>query len=560
MKNKFASHRNKTSVSRLPLVTGWGLALGAWLLACPLAQAQAPNWQAAWLAGGNAYSQVTGIATDASGNVYVAGSFSNATMTLGAITLTNTVTSGSTVGMSRDAFVAKWSPISGTFVWAQKAGGTTDYDAAKAIAVSGTSVYVVATLTGSGFGGAAANGGDYLIKFTDAGGLSWAQPAGITVAGLAASGTSVYLAGNFSGTASLGSLSLTSVGSADVAVAKLTDAGSTGSFVWAQRAGSSGYDNANALAVVGATLYITTGYSAAASFGATQLAAVGSAVVKLTDAGATGSFGWVQPVAAATFDRLAVGAGRLYATGRILGTAAFGTTTLTSSSAGGSFVAALTDGGSTATFGWAQQLSDPTGNTAIHTVAASGPAVYIAGSQRGALSFGATTLPGPLEVGLFVARLTDAGTAASYDWAVPATAYFSAYQHSLALYRNAVYLAGMLAGPVVFGGNTLPASGGPVAFLASLADETALASTPSTALAGLEVSPNPAHGTVMVRVPAGVGAATLTLLDALGRTVRTQATSASIASPLNLTGLAPGMYALRVQAGEALAVRQLVVE
>lgn len=50
--------------------------------------------------------------------MYIAGSFSNATLTLGAITLTNAVTSGNTVGMSRDAFVAKWSPITRTFVWA----------------------------------------------------------------------------------------------------------------------------------------------------------------------------------------------------------------------------------------------------------------------------------------------------------------------------------------------------------------------------------------------------------------------------------------------------------
>ncbi|RZK62504.1 MAG: T9SS type A sorting domain-containing protein [Hymenobacter sp.] len=298
----------------------------------------------------------------------------------------------------------------------------------------------------------------------------------------------------------------------------------------------------------------------AASFGATQLAAAGSGVAKLIDAGPTSSFGWVQPVVAATFSRLAVGNGRLYATGRILGTATFGSTALTSTSGGSSFVAALTDGGSTAGFGWAQQLGDPTGNTAIHTVAASGGAVYVAGVQRGALSFGSTTLPAPVDVGLFVARLTDAGPTASYAWAVPAKAYFSAYAHSLALYKSTLYLTGMLAGPVEFGTTSLPASGGPVAYLASLADETALAATPAAALAGLEVSPNPAHNTVLVRVPAGAGAAALTLLDALGRTVRTQTAPAGLTSSLDLAGLTPGMYALRVQVGEGQAVRQLVVE
>jgi hypothetical protein len=90
--------------------------------------AQVPTWQMALTAGGGAYSTINDAATDAAGNVYIAGWFSNSQLVLGSLTLTNAVTSGSTVGFSKDAFVAKWSPVTHDFVWALRAGGTTDND------------------------------------------------------------------------------------------------------------------------------------------------------------------------------------------------------------------------------------------------------------------------------------------------------------------------------------------------------------------------------------------------------------------------------------------------
>jgi hypothetical protein len=536
--------------------------LAGCLLAGPLARAQAPDWQSAYLVGGNAYSQIKAIATDASGNVYLAGSFSNATFTLGTITLTNAVTSGSTVGMSRDAFVAKWSPVTRTFVWAQRAGGTTDRDAATALAVSGTSVYVLATLNGAGFGGAVAPAGDYLLKFTDAGALVWGQPTGLTATALAASGNSVYVGGNFTGTANVGSFSLTSAGGTDLAVAKLTDVGGSGSLAWVQRAGGPGNEYATALAVQGSTVYAATSYGAGASFGfgTTQLAGAGTGVAKLTDAGGSGGFGWVQPMPGTGITRLAAGNGRLYAAGSFAGTATLGSTTLTSPGATSSaFLVSLTDGGSTAALGWAQQVADGGNYAGIHSIVASGGSVYLAGQLGGAATFGSTTLPAPAQAGLYVARLLDAGSTSTYVWAVSASAYFTAFAHSLALSGPNVYLAGMLAGPVSFGATTLQTSGGPVAFLASLTDESAvLATAPPAALAGLSLFPNPARGGAIVRVPASP--ATLTLLDALGRTVRTRLAAANTEVAVDLAGLAPGVYALRVQVGAAIATQKLVVE
>ena len=105
----------------------------------------------------------------------------------------------------------------------------------------------------------------------------------------------------------------------------------------------------------------------------------------------------------------------------------------------------------------------------------------------------------------------------------------------------------------------------PGRFFLELSANGALASASQLLAAGLRVFPNPASSAVTVQVPGGPSAtsATLTLTDALGRPVRTATAAlpaAGLRYPLPLAGLAPGVYALRVTAGKATAVRRLVVQ
>ncbi|MBF9142234.1 hypothetical protein [Hymenobacter properus] len=283
------------------------------------AAAQAPAWQSAQTVavaiaaapGGSSAVQATAV--DAAGNVYLAGYFTN-TVVLGTTTLTS-------LG-SYDIFVAKFSPISNQFVWAQRAGGTGG-DLAFALAVSGTSVYIAGNIHSPtvNFGsttiaspGSTSSG--FVAKLEEAGNTGnfiWGQPIGstndVTVKTLAASGTSVYVAGGFAGTtASFGAITLTNFDtsgsySEDGFVAKLTDAGSTSSFVWAQQVGGVRSDRANALAVSGGSVYVGGGFdSLTASFGAITLNNTPSSVAlfgdvfvaKLLDAGSTSSFVWAK--------------------------------------------------------------------------------------------------------------------------------------------------------------------------------------------------------------------------------------------------------------------------
>ncbi|RZK26671.1 MAG: hypothetical protein EOO63_14405, partial [Hymenobacter sp.] len=163
--------------TRYSLLAG-ALVLSFSLLAAPLAKAQAPAWQTALAVAttNGSQSYVQQSAADASGNVYVAGIFT------GTVTLGNTALVSLT---NYHTFVAKWSSATNTFTWAQALNGTAE-------------------------------------QRLDA---------------LAVSGSTLYLGGGFSGQLVVGGQTLTSQGSGDMYVLKLTDTGTTATVAWAQRAG-----------------------------------------------------------------------------------------------------------------------------------------------------------------------------------------------------------------------------------------------------------------------------------------------------------------------------------
>ena len=290
-----------------------GLGLLLLMLTSTAVRAQAPTWQAVVAAGqvSGSSSAVGAMATDASGNVYVAGYFFG-NLSLGATTLVN-AGQGTT-----DVFVAKWSPATNSFVWALRAGGQRN-DYGNGLAVNGSSVYLSGSFDSAimSFGSVVlTNTGAYdayVVKLTDAGPTAsfvWAQRADAERAdALAVNGASVYVAGGFLGvTSQFGPLTLTNAdptgSSADLYIAKLTDAGPTGSFVWAQRAGGLDYESASAVAVNGANVFVAGFFSSPTmAFGSTTLANANQTVgnhssdafvAKFVDAGPTATIAWAQ--------------------------------------------------------------------------------------------------------------------------------------------------------------------------------------------------------------------------------------------------------------------------
>jgi hypothetical protein len=81
----------------------------------------------------------------------------------------------------------------------------------------------------------------------------------------------------------------------------------------------------------------------------------------------------------------------------------------------------------------------------------------------------------------------------------------------------------------------------------------------------LAVYPSPAHDVLNLVVPATPGAsiAQVTLLNALGqpaKTIQLKLTGPSTPAQLDLGGVRPGLYILRVAAGEHAASQRIVVE
>ncbi len=468
-------------------------------------------------------------------NVYVAGDFTGASASLGALSIANT----GPVNSTTDAFVAKISDAgsTATFDWVQQIGG-------------------------------AGNNG---------------------VSSLATVGNALYAAGTFSGvSATIGAATLTNAGAVsttDIFVVRLADVGSNANTVWAMRAGGSQTESCTALSASNNSLYLAGSFDgAAATFGVTSLSSAGGLdvfVAKMNDIGTTGTFAWAASAGGASNEfvsGLASVGSDVYVTGWFgSGTALFGTTVLAAvGPAQDWFAAKLTDNGTTGSFTWAQH-AHPTNGGATSAVTASGRTVYVAGHAYGPMTFDSQTLPGAqgghcnylahLNDSAYPPRLTSFSPAAGMA-GTTVTLTGTNFTNAAGVSFNGIAAPGFTVNTA---GNSLtvavPAGASSGLLRVSTPGGTAISSTAFTVQTGLGtvaaaasallLSPNPAHHTATVVLPTET--AFLTLCDDLGRVVRTfvpDRMANGTPYSMNLTGLVPGLYLLRAGAAHA----RLVVE
>ena len=364
----------------------------------------AGNYVWATQAGGTGDDEGVGVAVDNAGNTYVTGSFAN-TATFGPTTLTSR--GGS------DAFIAKYDP-SGNVIWAQQAGGAAN-DFGNAVAVDSVgNAYVTGNFGGTGAFGVtnlvSAGGSDaYVAKFDSSGNVVWAQSAGgpgndsglaIAVGG----GGNSYVAGRFSGTASIGGTNVTSAGGFDVFVSQLDP---NGMAQWVKQLGGTNDENVWSIAADSAgNSYVAGDFSGSATIGSTNLSSKGGTDGYLVKYDRAGNPVFTTQVGGAGTDsayNVAVdGAGNSYLTGTFSGTTTVGNTTLTSAGGQDAYVAQYDRAGNVQ---WVKQAGGTSDDAGTGIAVDPSGNVDVTGQFSGTSQFGGTSLTAGGPAATFVASL-----------------------------------------------------------------------------------------------------------------------------------------------------------
>jgi hypothetical protein len=544
-------------------------------------------------AAGTGSAAVTALAATGGGNYYVAGSFTGS-ITVGSVALTST---GGT-----DAFVAKCQVGTGAVQWVLPLTGAAD-ELISCLAWHNNALYVGGrftstrlTLDGQTIANAdPANIGSqdgFVAKIIDNGSLGhavWAYDLGGSaedqVQALTANGDRLYVGGSFdSATLDLAGTALpnsqprpATVSTTDGFVAALLDVGPTAAVMWVQPLTGAGHEEVTALAVRNSDVYLGGSRSSVggslAQLGPISLPAASQPaafVGRVQDGLQTSNPVWVQELRSSSsvhLNALVLLPGSVYAGGTFDGgttTLPIGPDVLTNAGNTDGYVARLDETGITPQWSWGRQLGN-WGYDGIHALATDGKTIYAAGRFNSpTLSIGSTMLsnplPGPgLALDAFITRLNAAG---DFVETQPIGGAGNAMSGSIMNIGGQVYAGGIFNGDATFGSLTLTApSGSNTGYVAGVAFQPL--GTSAATLPGLALFPNPAHGRAELRLPAGTAPFSVSVLDALGRTVQhheAAATAAGRAITLELGGLAPGVYAVRVQQGAARALQKLVVE
>jgi hypothetical protein len=146
---------------------------------------------------------------------------------------------------------------------------------------------------------------------------------------------SIIIAGNFWNSVNFGGGVLTSAGSADIFVLKLTE---TGAFTWAKRFGGTGADRVNAISVLSAgSIQLGGAFQNTVNIANTNLTAVGNYDALLFKVASNGTAQWAKAWGSADSDQVnAIGvdtASNIYVGGAFGGTITFGANTFTANTA-----------------------------------------------------------------------------------------------------------------------------------------------------------------------------------------------------------------------------------
>ena len=532
--------------------------------------AQTPQWQWAVKAGGIDGDEGQSIAIDGNGNQYIIGCFDEIA-TFGNHTLTT--------GGGKDIFVAKLDS-SGNWLWAIQAGGT-DRDYGIDITLDGQgNAWVTGHFEGTASFGShtlTANGeyDVFAAKLDSSGNWLWAVQAGGPDfdygTGIALDGAgNAYLSGYFYGTAIFGSQSLVASGGesdADIFVAKLDP---DGNWLWAVTAGGTEDDAGFRIAVDGSGNACLVGmFKNTATFGSQTLTASGDFDVFVAKLDPSGNWLWAAGAGGihpdSGYGTALEDSGVVYVTGLFMGTATFGSHTLTASADDTNtdiFVARLDPSGN---WLWAARAGGTDHDAGFNIVTDGSGNAWVTGVFSRTATFGSHSLTAGGYYDVFVAKLNPSG---NWLWAARAggTEFDDSYGYGIALDgSDNACVTGYFNGTANFGSHSLITNGHRDIFVARIENITPVEDdlAPQVVARLHNAYPNPLDrgGSALIKtqIPEH-STGTLSIFNLRGQIVsRHKLGSGSRQISFSGDGLPAGVYFYSLQCGDYKETKKLVL-
>ncbi|MCU0850510.1 MAG: PKD domain-containing protein [Candidatus Thermoplasmatota archaeon] len=365
-------------------------------------------WQWVVNAGGGGQDGGASIAVDDEGNSYITGVFYDVAW-FGNTSLTS-------IGgpADPDVFVTKID-TNGNWQWAVRGGGYVG-DAGYGIAVDeeGNSYVTGHFMWSATFGLTqltSQGSADVFVAMLDTNGVwGWAVSGGgsqpdyvcdITVG----DDGDLYLTGDFEGSATFGTDTLTSLGNVDVFIAKLDTAGN---WMWARSGGSLSIERGYDIAVdSNNNVYVTGVFLASITFGTTTLFGMGSWDVYVVKIDSDGTWQWAVSVGSSATEGawgIAVDHNdHPFICGVFGGVVTIGESTIISLDSHDVFVATLDD---TGTWQWAMSAGGTNWDEGYALTSDKNGSIYVTGYFDGSAFFGNITLFTQGNYDVFIAKLT----------------------------------------------------------------------------------------------------------------------------------------------------------
>ncbi|MGC9362177.1 MAG: SBBP repeat-containing protein [Candidatus Syntrophosphaera sp.] len=372
------------------------------------------NWLWATSAGGTSNDYSEGVATDGSGNIYIAGSFRE-TVTFGSTTLSADY---------NDVFVAKLDP-EGNWLWATSAGGSlSDYALDIAVDTNGNCFVTGGFEDVAEFGSTILTvnpedtmGRDiFIAKLDTDGNWLWARRAGGAdpddgKAITCDSDGNCYVTGVFYDLQADFGADIFNDNEADnVFISKLS---SGGAWLWTTRATGIWpcYSYGAGICLDSSGNVCLTGFfNETITFGSTTLTCQAFQDIYIAKLSGSGDWLWVTQAGLESYNEgtgiVTDPSGNIFVTGYFYGSADFGDDTLTSSGVADIFVTALSPGGN---WLWARGTGSSDSDSGYGIAAGSGGAVFVTGHFRDKVDFGQTTLVSSGMSDVFVAKMNTGG-------------------------------------------------------------------------------------------------------------------------------------------------------